>query len=108
VQIYEAFGFLNTAGIVIALIRRATLPGVPALAALLGIGLTELLAEAFRSPDVSATILGGLRLGQVLGLLVALVGLAGLRALLSRSQAVRPHAPGALSSSDEDHAPLAP
>lgn len=86
VQLYEALGLLAVGLFVLDLIRRGSRPGVPALIALLGWGLVEWLVEAFRSPEVSSAVLGGLRLAQVAGLAAALAALVGLRYLTTRDQ----------------------
>jgi phosphatidylglycerol---prolipoprotein diacylglyceryl transferase len=86
VQIYEALGLLAVGLFVLSVIRGGSRRGFPALIALLGWGLVEWLVGAFRSPEVTSTVLGGLRLEQVLGLAAALVALAGLRYLATRDQ----------------------
>jgi phosphatidylglycerol:prolipoprotein diacylglycerol transferase len=86
VQLYEAIGFVAVALFVWDMIRSAPRPGSAALVALLGWGIVEWFVEAFRSPDVTATLFGGLRVGQVLGLGAAVAALVGLRYLSSRHQ----------------------
>ncbi|MGE5602265.1 MAG: prolipoprotein diacylglyceryl transferase [Nitrososphaerales archaeon] len=86
VQVYEALGLLAVALFVLSVIRAGGRSGFPALIALLGWGLVEWLVEAFRAAEVTSTLPGGLRLGQVLGLAVALVALIGLRHLATRDQ----------------------
>ncbi len=86
VQVYEAIGFVAVALFVLSVLRAGSRPGYAALIALLGWGLVTWLVEAFRSPDVTSTLAGGLRLPQVLGLAAALVALAGLRYLSTRDQ----------------------
>lgn len=86
VQIYEALGLFLVALLVISAIQAGSRKGIPALIALLGWGLVEWLAEAFRAPEVTSTLMGGLRLGQVLGLAAALAALAGLRHLATRGE----------------------
>ena len=61
--------------------RFVVVAGAAALVALLGWGVVELLVEAFRSPDVTPSLAGGLRTGQVLGLAAVLIALIGLRYL---------------------------
>lgn len=85
VQVYEALGLLAVAAFVLAKMRRIR-PGVAFFMALLGWGLVRWLIEAFRSPDVSAMLVGGLRLAQVIGLAVALLGMIGLRYLATRNE----------------------
>jgi phosphatidylglycerol---prolipoprotein diacylglyceryl transferase len=86
VQLYEALGLLAVGLFVLDVIRGGSRRGVPALIALLGWGLVEWLVEAFRSPEVTSTLLGGLRLGQVVGLVAAIVALIALRYLATRDQ----------------------
>lgn len=98
VQLYEAIGFVAVGLFVWSMIRRherrsGSRPGAIALVALLGWGLVKWLVEAFRSPEVTATLFGGMRLGQMLGLAAALVAMLGLRYLSTR---------------DEDQAPFVP
>jgi prolipoprotein diacylglyceryltransferase len=56
------------------------------LGALCGYGLSRWLLEPFRAPDVGVTVLGGLRLAQVVGLVVALIALWALGRLASRTE----------------------
>lgn len=93
VQVYEALGLLAVALFVLGVIRTGSSPGVPALIGMLGWGLVGWLVGAFRSPDVAATILGGLRLEQIIGLLAAFVALVGLRRLATRDQDQPPLVP---------------
>lgn len=89
VQIYEAIALLMAAAYVLHLIRQGSRGGAPALTALLGYGLTLWFLEAFRSTEVTTTVLVGLRLGQVLGLALAVLALVGLRYLSTRPKSVR-------------------
>ncbi len=84
VQAYEAIAFAAVAAYVLRLIRLGSRRGRPALIALLGYGLALWFVEAFRSTDVTATVLGGLRLGQVVGLGLAIAALLSLRYLSTR------------------------
>ena len=84
-QVYEALAALAVAGLVLRMIRQGSRPGAAALVALAGYGLSRWLLEPFRAPEVSATILGGLRSAQVLGLAAALIALWGLRVLGRRT-----------------------
>jgi len=84
VQAYEAIAFAAVAAYVLRLIRLGSRGGRPALIALLGYGLALWFVEAFRSTDVTATVLGGLRLGQVVGLGLAIAALLSLRYLSTR------------------------
>ena len=112
VQAYEALGLLAVGLFVLSLTRSDRDSGDPrkgtvALIALLGWGLVEWLVEAFRSPDVVSTLLGGIRTGQVLGLGAALVALLALRYLVSRplrSESFSEEAPSntAAAPGDED------
>ena len=83
-QAYEALAALAVAGLILWMIMHGSRPGAAALAALAGYGLSRWLLEPFRAE--SATVLGGLRLAQLLGLAVALVALWGVRILIARSQ----------------------
>jgi len=78
-QAYEALTALAVAGLTLWMIARGSRPAAAALVALCGYGLSRWLLEPFRAE--SATILGGLRLAQVLGLAAALIALWGLRRL---------------------------
>ena len=71
VQLYEALAALAVAGLVLWMIARGSRPGAAALVALCGYGLSRWLLEPFRAPEASVTVLGGLRLAQVVGLAVA-------------------------------------
>jgi phosphatidylglycerol:prolipoprotein diacylglycerol transferase len=86
VQIYEAIGYAAVALFAWSMVRNGSRPGGVALVALLGWGLVAWLVEAFRSPDVTATLLGVFRLGQVLGLAAAIAALVGLRYLAARHE----------------------
>ncbi len=77
-QIYEALVALTVLLAIWLLLRRCTPAGMIAWVALLGYGLSRWLLEPFRAE--SATILGGLRTAQVLGLTAALVALMAMRA----------------------------
>lgn len=90
VQGYEVIALVALAAYVLHLIRLGSRGGEPALIALLGYGLVLWFVEAFRSTDVTATVLGSLRLGQVLGLVMAIAALFGLRHLSTRAKAVGP------------------
>jgi prolipoprotein diacylglyceryltransferase len=93
VQIYEVVGFLAVALFVWRMVRVGTRSGSVALVALLGWGLVNWFVEAFRAPDVTATVLGGFRLNQVLGLVAALAALVGLRCLALRHEDQPPLVP---------------
>jgi phosphatidylglycerol:prolipoprotein diacylglycerol transferase len=97
IQIYEMVALIAVAAYVLRLIRLGSRGGAPALTALLGLGLTLWFAEAFRSTDihetaslVTATVFGGLRLGQILGLALAILALFGLRYLSTRVRSADP------------------
>jgi prolipoprotein diacylglyceryltransferase len=60
-------------------LRRAYRPGRVFWTAVLGYGLSRWLLEPFR--EVSATLPGGFRAAQVLGLVAACVALLALRAI---------------------------
>ena len=85
VQIYEALAALAVAALALWMIARGSRPGAAALVALCGYGLSRWLLEPFRAPEASVTVLGGLRLAQVVGLAVALIALWGLGRLASRT-----------------------
>jgi phosphatidylglycerol---prolipoprotein diacylglyceryl transferase len=87
VQLYEALALTAVAALVWSMIRRGARSGAPLLTALAGYGLATWFVEAFRSPELSATLAGGLRTMQVVGLLIALVALLGFRALAPASSA---------------------
>ena len=93
VQIYEAVAALAVAALVLWMIARGSRPGAAALVAVCGYGLSRWLLEPFRAPEASVTMLGGLRLAQVLGLAAAVIALWGLRVLTLRPQ--RPDDPTA-------------
>lgn len=76
-QAYEALAALAVAGLVLGMSARGSRPGAAALVALAGYGFSRWLLEPFRAESV--TILGGVRLAQVLGLAAALIALWGLR-----------------------------
>ena len=84
-QAYEALAALAVAGLVLWMIVRGSRPGAAALVALAGLRVQPMAAGAV--PGQSATILGGLRLAQVLGLAAALVALGALRRLASSIRA---------------------
>jgi len=84
VQIYEAVAALAVAALVLWMIARGSRPGAAALVALCGYGLSRWLLEPFRAESV--TVLGGLRLAQVLGLAAAVVALWGLRRFAMKTQ----------------------
>jgi phosphatidylglycerol:prolipoprotein diacylglycerol transferase len=81
VQLYEAAGLLAVAALVWSLIARGARQGAPFLLALVGWGLVTWFVEAFRAPELAATIASGMRLMQVVGLLIALLALLGFRSL---------------------------
>ena len=85
VQLYEALTALAVAGLALWMIARGSRPGSAALVALCGYGLSRWLLEPFRAPEASVTILGGLRLAQVVGLALAVVALWGLGRLATRT-----------------------
>jgi len=85
VQLYEALAALAVAGLALWMIARGSRPGSAALVALCGYGLSRWLLEPFRAPEASVTVLGGLRLAQVVGLVVALIALWGLGRLTART-----------------------
>ena len=89
-QIYEALAALVVLLAIGLLLRRPAGRCVPAgmiaWTALLGYGLSRWLLEPFRAE--SATVLGGLRTAQVLGLAAALVALLAMRALVRRQSGV--------------------
>lgn len=87
-QLYEAVALLAVAALVWSMIRRGARRGAPFLAALAGYGLTIWFVEAFRAPEMAATMLGGLRVAQVVGLALALAALVGFRALATRPDAL--------------------
>lgn len=89
VQLYEAIALLLVAALVWRMIRRGARAGAPFLAALAGYGLAIWFVEAFRAAETTATILGGLRTGQVVGLILALGALVGFRALATTADAAR-------------------
>jgi phosphatidylglycerol:prolipoprotein diacylglycerol transferase len=91
VQIYEALAAFAVAALVLWMIARGSQPGAAALVALCGYGLSRWLLEPFRAE--STTVLGGLRLAQVLGLAVAVVALWGL-SRLARAGETRNAGPG--------------
>ena len=64
-------------GAALLVLRRESRPGRAAWTALLGYGLSLWLTEPFR--ESSATLLGGLRTLQLLGLAAVLVALLALR-----------------------------
>ena len=87
VQLYEAIALAAVAAYVLNVIRLGSRRGVPALIALLGYGLVMWFVEAFRATEVTATVLGGVRVGQLLGLSAAILALLGLRYVSSRKSA---------------------
>lgn len=78
-QVYEALALAGVAAVVLAMIRQGARPGAPALVGLLGYGLLRWLLEPFRAE--SATLLGGIRTAQVVGLVLALAALWALARL---------------------------
>ncbi|MCU0510324.1 MAG: prolipoprotein diacylglyceryl transferase [Anaerolineae bacterium] len=95
VQLYEAAGLLAVAALTWRLTGHAR-EGATFLCALAGWGLVTWFVEAFRAPELSQTILGGLRLMQVVGLLAALLALLGFRRMVSNVEAPQePAAPDA-------------
>ena len=76
-QAYEALAALAVAVLVLSMIRQESRPGTAALVALAGYGFSRWLLEPFRAESV--TILGGVRLAQLLGLAAVLMALGGLR-----------------------------
>ncbi len=89
-QVYEALAALLVLGIVLGILRRGARPGVAGWIGVMGYGLSRWLLEPFRAD--SATMLGGMRSAQVLGLAAALVALWALRSLSERPRP--PAAPG--------------
>lgn len=85
--IYEALAALLVAALVLHVLRRRDRPGAPALLAVLGYGLSRWLLEPFRALEASPTLLGGLRLAQVLGLAAALIALWALQRIAASSPA---------------------
>jgi phosphatidylglycerol:prolipoprotein diacylglycerol transferase len=85
VQLYEALAALAVAALALWMIARGSRPGSAALVALCGYGWSRWLLEPFRAPEASVTILGGLRLAQVVGLAAALIALWGLGRLAART-----------------------
>ncbi len=81
-QIYEAAAALLVGALALRMIARASRPGAAGLVALCGYGLSRWLLEPFRAE--STTILGGMRLVQVLGLAAAIIALVALRASLAQ------------------------
>ena len=79
VQLYEALAALAVAGLALWMIARGSRPGSAALVALCGYGLSRWLLEPFRAPEASVTVLGGLRLAQVVGLALAVDRAVGTR-----------------------------
>jgi prolipoprotein diacylglyceryltransferase len=80
VQIYEMLAIAAVLIAVLALLARPTRPGTMAWVALLGYGLVRWALEPLRAD--SATVLGGLRTAQVLGLAAALIALWALRSAM--------------------------
>jgi phosphatidylglycerol:prolipoprotein diacylglycerol transferase len=83
VQLYEAVALLAVAAVVWNMIGRGARQGAPFLCALAGWGLVTWFVEAFRATELAATMAGGIRLMQVIGLVIALAALLGFRALAS-------------------------
>jgi phosphatidylglycerol:prolipoprotein diacylglycerol transferase len=81
VQLYEALALLAVAALVWQMLRRGARSGAPFLAALAGYGLVIWFVEAFRAAETAATMAGGFRTAQVIGLALALAALLGCRAL---------------------------
>ena len=78
VQLYAAPGGAITL-LALWLLRRWARPGMVALLALLGWGLTTWLVEPFRAASVALSILGGVRVVQAVGLAAAVGALWMLR-----------------------------
>ncbi len=87
-QVYEGLAALAVLLATGLLLRRPAGRCVPAgmiaWTALLGYGLSRWLLEPFRAE--SATVLGGLRTAQILGLALALAALMALRTLAARQK----------------------
>ena len=82
-QLYWMLAILATAGLVAWVLRRQKEPGAAALVALAGYGMTVLLIEPARVD--SLTMVGGLRVVQLLGLAAVILALWRLRARLKPS-----------------------
>jgi len=76
-QVYELLAALITLGGVLWMLRTRDRRGAVAWVAVLGYGLSRWLLEPFRAESV--TVLGGLRVAQIVGLVMALVALWALR-----------------------------
>jgi phosphatidylglycerol:prolipoprotein diacylglycerol transferase len=87
VQVYEAIGLLAVAALVWNMIGNGARRGAPFLTALAGYGLTIWFVEAFRAPEATTTIAGGMRSSQVVGLALAVLALIGFRFLVTRPPA---------------------
>lgn len=85
-QAYEALAALIVAVLAGRIAARGGAPGMAALVAVAGYGLSRWLLEPFRAAEVSPVMLGGLRAAQVWGLAAALAALWGLRAVGRRAQ----------------------
>ena len=81
VQLYETIGLLAVSALVWRMIDRGAQPAAPFLTALAGYGLTIWFVEAFRAAETTAIMFGGLRVMQVVGLVLALAALVGFRSL---------------------------
>jgi phosphatidylglycerol---prolipoprotein diacylglyceryl transferase len=81
-QIYEMLAALVVLVAVLGVLRRSVGTGTAAWTAVLGYGLSRLALEPFRAG--SATLDGGLRTAQILGLLAALAALWALRSRSGR------------------------
>jgi phosphatidylglycerol---prolipoprotein diacylglyceryl transferase len=83
-QVYELIAALIALAVALWVLQRAYRPGRVFWTAVLGYSLGRWLLEPFR--EASATLPGGFRTAQVLGLLGASVALLALRALASRAE----------------------
>ena len=76
-QVYETLAALTVLAVTLRMLRTRGRPGSVAWVGLLGYGLSRWLLEPFRAESTS--ILGGLRVPQLLGLAAALIALWALR-----------------------------